>query len=128
MKLLSNQCDEKSLAGFGTEAAQLIKESNYQELANRFGYSLAFGQEPADVIQSDIAESLSQSGRRGQLSISRPESIVVKFFAPNDLNLFALVECKLPLESSPGFVLAELIVTTKDNHNYVSLEQISFAA
>jgi len=124
MKLLANQYDQESLASIGANAAQLIKELNYQELGQHFGYALSFGKEPSVVIQEQIASCLSQQGSNESLLKSSNPTVAVKYFKSNDTNLFALVECKFPLGNKGG-MLAEFIVTNKGPDKYVSLEQIS---
>jgi hypothetical protein len=47
MLLSSAQTDKKSLSAFGQEASTLLIRHDYLELANRFGYVLANGREPA---------------------------------------------------------------------------------
>jgi len=124
MKLSANQYDHESLASIGSNAAKLIKELNYQELGQHFGYMLSFGKEPSAVIQEQIASCLSQQGsNEGELISSNP-TVEVKYFKSNGTNLFALVECKFPL-GNKGSMLAEFVVTTKGSDKYVSLEQIS---
>jgi hypothetical protein len=128
MKLLNSQTDESTLANFGAEVAQLVKESKYREIADRFGYALAYGREKAETIQQEVESCLSQGGSKGALSLVAQPRIVVKYFKPNDSNLFAVVECTMALTGRAGEMLVELIVTTKENEKYLSLEQISYAA
>ncbi len=128
MKLLAGQSDDSSLARLGAEAAKLIRDANYSELASRFGYALARGGDPATVIQSEVLACLSQrDGGVMELAAADPK-ITVKYFAPNDSSFFALVECTLALKQNAGGILAELMVTTIGNDKHVFLEQISYAA
>jgi hypothetical protein len=128
MKLPDDQIDQPSLARLGAETARLIKEGNYRELADRFGYALARGKDPSDVIQAEIQACLSKHWASAHLLASSPQDITVKYFAPNDAPFFALVECRLALAKDGGSILAELMVTTMGDGKHVFLEQISYAA
>lgn len=68
MKILDNQCDERSLSELGTVAVRLIQDKSYRALTDQFGYALAYGREPADAVHSDISECLSQYGNNVKLS------------------------------------------------------------
>jgi hypothetical protein len=68
-------------------------------------------------------------GRSAVINLVYEARILVKYFKqPNSSNLFGLVECFLPLDQDSGELLAELIVTTKENKFYVGLEGVSYAA
>ena len=128
MRLPNDASDETSLACLGTEAARLLQEENFQGLADRFGYALAYGEDPAIVIRAELTSCLSQSGNGAQLLAHQQPRIIVSYFTPNETKLFALVECWLALADDAGHILAELIVTTMDDGKHVFLEQISLAA
>jgi hypothetical protein len=128
MKLLDDQTDLASLFAFGAEAVLLIKAANYQKLADRFGYALAFGKEPSEVIEREIVTCLIAEGRHATIDQSAAAKISVKYFEPNNSSLFALVECFLPLVQDSGEILIELIVTSKGPDRHVCVEQISYAA
>ena len=128
MKLHSDQTDSNSLSVLGAEVVRLIKTANYQELATRFGYALAFGQEPSAVMEQEIAMCLSEEGRCATIDDAANPDISVQYFKPNDSNLFALVKCFLPLLQDPGEILVELIVTSEGRESHVCVEQISYAS
>lgn len=127
MKLPNDQIDEASLAKVGAEVVRLVKENKYREMADRFGYALAYGREKADAIREEIESCLIQDGTKRIVSMAAQPRIVVKYFKPNDSNLFAIVECTMALTENADEILVELIVTTKESEKYLSLEQISYA-
>ncbi len=50
--------------------------------------------------------------------------VVVKYFAPNETGLFAVVECPIRLTDGTS-VLLELIVAGRDGEKHITLEDIS---
>ena len=80
MKLHPDQLDERSLFCLGEEAAAMLAQRDFRGLANRFGYALAFGREPAEAVEIDFMSS--QSVSLGTAS-SNNSSISVKYFQPN---------------------------------------------
>lgn len=121
MKLSSSQIDVESLTQFGREAIVLVETRNFTTLGERFGYALAYDRDLAQAIQSDFAQCLAEA--EGPSS-DTAKSIQVKYFKPNDIPLFALVECVTPVGKDAA-VLVELIVTGEDE-KYITLEQISY--
>ena len=121
MRLSSAQADERSLADFGEEASTLLLRHDYSALANRFGYMLAFGREPALAIEADY---LCAAASPFKISSSQHPSIVVKYFKPNSTGLFAVVECTVPVGNERA-VLLELIVTGRDGERHIAVEDIS---
>ena len=128
MKIPANHINDTDLIKFGEEVINLIRGKEYKELANRFGYALAYGKDPSTVIKNEIDMCLSQLGDYSELTETISKEIIVKYFENNDTGLVAVVECSLSMENSAGEMLVELIVTRKDGENYVTLEQISHAA
>ena len=129
MRIAYDQTYEAPLANFGSELVRMIKDRNYDQICNRFGYALAFGRPLADAVASDIELCLMGDGRSAVINLAYEARILVKYFKqPNSSNLFGLVECFLPLDQDSGELLAELIVTTKENKFYVGLEGVSYAA
>jgi hypothetical protein len=107
----------------------MIKDRNYARITELFGYARAFDRSLADAVASDIEFCLTGEGRSAVINLTHEARILVKHFKqPNSSNLFGLVECFLPLEQDSGELLVELIVTTKDNHFFVALEDVSYAA
>jgi hypothetical protein len=124
MKLLSSQTDEESLAAFGDEARALLMRHDYSGLANRFGYALAHDRAPSAAIESDF---LSAAASPNKVGSGADLPIAVKYFAPNDTGLFAVVECTVPVASGIA-VLLELIVAGKGEEKHITLEDISGVA
>jgi hypothetical protein len=129
VKISYAQTYQEPLAEFGAELVEMIRGEAFELIANRFGYALAFERPKADAIATDIDLCLSSEGRFATLSKGNDARISVKYFRqPNGANLFGVVECFLPLNQDSGELLAELIVTTKDDDYYVTLESVSYAA
>lgn len=127
MRLSPCEVSEVVLAQHGHVLVALLKQGEYCSVAERFGYALAFDKDPALAIQNELASCVADFRDRKLSQTSSATSVVVKYFEPNDSNLFAVVECEF--EGPQGCpVLAELIVTTNGEDRYVSLEQISIAA
>ena len=96
-------------------------------MAERFGYALAFDKDPAFAIQDELASCVAEFRERKMSKTSSTESVVVKYFKPNESNLVAVVECEF--EGPQGCpVLAELIVIANGEERHVCLEQVSIAA
>jgi hypothetical protein len=126
MRIAYDQTYEAPLANFGSELVRMIKDGR---LRRRLTYALAFGRPLADAVASDIELCLMGDGRSAVINLVYEARILVKYFKqPNSSNLFGLVECFLPLDQDSGELLAELIVTTKENKFYVGLEGVSYAA
>jgi hypothetical protein len=129
MEITFDQTYEEPLANFGAELVQMLKDRNYSGISDCFGYRMAYDRPLIDAIASDIEQSLTSEGRTAVINQSFGARILVNYFKqPNSSHLFGLVECFLPLDEDSGELLAELIVTTKDNKFYVGLEDVSYAA
>ena len=124
MKLLPSQTDEGSLSTFGEEACAMLMQHDYSGLANRFGYALAYDRAPAAAIETDFLSAVASS--HNVVSDAHP-SIVVKYFAPNDTGLFAVVECTVPVADGAA-VRLELVVAGKGEEKHITVEDISGAA
>ncbi|HET8900869.1 MAG TPA: hypothetical protein VFM84_02930 [Holophagaceae bacterium] len=125
MKISDSQCDETTLTRMGAEACELITKGNYRELADRFGYALAFGKDTAEAIQMEVEDCLSKSGASERLSVPSQPAIRVGFFSPDSELFCAVVECQLKLTGGAGNMRIDLIVTNNGNEKYVTLEEIS---
>lgn len=124
MKLLPTQTDESSLSAFGEEARAMLMRHDYLGLANKFGYALAYGREPAAAIETDF---LRASASPYNVVSDAPPPIVVKYFGPNSTGLFAVVECTVPVAEEAA-VLLELIVAGKGEEKHITVEDISGVA
>jgi hypothetical protein len=127
MQISDSQTDEASLAAFGVDAIRLLCAGDIAAVADRYGYAIALGREPSSAIREDLASCLSEIHAASLLPAPTVTTASVKYFEPNDSGLFALVQAMAPAENGAG-ILVELVVTTKETHMHVSLEQLSVAA
>jgi len=126
VQLLPAQTDEASLLRLAREAVSLLEQRDFQALAGRFGYALAYGKSPAAAIEKDLKVCIAKFRASSEHRPPVSPSMVVKYFAPNNANLFAVVECVFGAsEGCP--ILAELIVSSSGEDKYFTLEQISLA-
>lgn len=123
MLLTEGQTDRQSLLRFGAEAAELLVSRDFCALADRFGYALAYDRRASDAIEADLAACLA--GADQELD-QVPQQQTVKYFRPNDTNLFAVVECVAHMHEGPS-ILVELIVTEGGSERHITLEGISLA-
>jgi len=105
----------------GREVIALVQERDFSTLSERFGYALAFGRNSARAIESDLAQCIADAERP---SSDNAQSVQVKYFQPDDVPFFALVECVVPVGEETA-VLVKLIVTIKGDKKHIILEQIS---
>jgi hypothetical protein len=127
MKLSPNQVGEVFLSQLGNEAVALLKQGDFRVLADRFGYALAFDRDPASAIEEELNACVAEFQAKRMDTAPFQPSIAVKYFKPNETNLFAVVECVfVGPQSCP--VLAELFVIANGKEKYVGLEQVSLAA
>ena len=124
MKLLPKQTDESTLVSFGKEAATMLMQRDYESLASRFGYALAYGRELATAIEEDY-EKATATPIEAKPNMS--SSVKVKYFTPNDSGLFAVVECVVPVAGKSA-VLLELVVTGNSEEKHITVEDISSVA
>jgi hypothetical protein len=128
MKISYDQTFQEPLAEFGLEVVSLFKDGNYAVVADRFGYALAYDRAPADALASDVSSCLTEEGRAVVIAQTGQPRISVKYFEqPNELALFGLVECSMPLEADDGALLVELIVSTEKNNFHLWIEDVSYA-
>lgn len=126
MKLSSLQIEPEPLAALAVEASKLLAAGKYLELAERLGYAVALGRNPATAIQEDLRSSLAEL-EDTQLDFGADPETRVKYFKPNDNNLYAVAECVLATTGGHG-VLIELVVFGRENEFHATLEQVSAAA
>ena len=120
MKLLPSQTDEASLSAFGETARALLMRHDYSGMANRFGYALAFDRGPSAAIEADF---LSAAASPYKVESGPHLPIAVKYFAPNDTGLFAVVQCTVPIANGAAVHL-ELIVTERGEEKHITVEDI----
>lgn len=123
MLLTEGQTDQRSLLRLGAEAVELLVKRDFSALVDRFGYARAYDRRASDAIEADLATCLAEA----DLELDQVTSWqTVKYFKPNDINLFAVVECVALMPEGPS-ILVELIVRESGAGRHVSLEDISLA-
>ncbi len=98
----------------------MVMRGDFEALASRFGYALAWDREPAVALKADYERSASSPLK------ARPGdglSVVVKYFKPNDTGLFAVVECAIPLVEGAA-VGMDLIVSGNGEEKDISVEDV----
>lgn len=113
--------DVHSLSQLGAEAVALFATRDFQGLADRFGYALAYDRDPAQAIAADLESALLNSQEPSE---QETPSITVKYFKPNSTRLVALVECVMLFDDKVP-ILVELIVNSFDGGMNVYLEDVS---
>jgi hypothetical protein len=101
MQISESQTDRQSLERFGQEAVALLRDRNFQTLADRFGYAFRYGREPASAIEADLLASFSEEE---EFPSNVASSMVVKYFnadAMQSTGLVAAVECILMSQTAP---------------------------
>lgn len=128
MKITYDQTFQAPLSNLGSDLVSMIKDRDYAQIADQFGYAVAFGRPLKDAIASDIAGCLNTEDRCDVISLESAPRIEVQYFKqPDSVGLFALVECFLPLDQDSGELVLELVITNKDQEYYVMLEGISYS-
>jgi hypothetical protein len=123
MQISESQMGRQSLEQFGQEVVSLLKQSNFRAIAQRFGYALAHGREPAGAIEADLIASLSGGDEfPGDIAASTE----VKYFsadATESWGLAAAVECITHVAGGEAVLIA-LVVTQKGSDRYITLEGV----
>jgi len=127
MQISDSQTNEAELAALGADAVRLLCLGDLFTLTSRYEYAVALGRESVAAIRDDLAYCLTELRAACLLPVAEGVSATVKYFAPNDAGLFALVQSLAPAENGAE-VLVELVVTIKETHKHVTLEQLSVAA
>ena len=125
MEILDDQTDEASLVQLAADAVGLLASGNFDALANRFGYALAYGRERSAAICEDLGTYLEQLGCNNLVSVHDLPDASVKYFEPNDAGLLAVVDCLVPTDNGCK-VLVSLVVTSRGADKHLTLE--GFAA
>lgn len=123
MKFIQSQTDEASLLALGEQASAMLMQRNYSGLANRFGYALAFDRAPSMAIEADFLKAVASPIKA---VFDAHPLISIKYFAPNDTGLFAVVECTVPVTEGTA-VLLELVITATGEEKHITVEDISGA-
>jgi hypothetical protein len=124
MKLLDAQVNAEALAEIGTDAVHLLRSGDIGTLANRYGYALSYGRDPATAIREDLRRCLSTIGAAALAAEPGLSVPTVVFHKSGSSNLLAVVECQVPADNGAA-VLAELVVTTDGAEKHITLEDLS---
>lgn len=109
------------LESIGVELCRDLLNKDYENIAQRLGYAIAFEKSAAVAIKEDFERSLLESG--GTLEMAK-FNVAVRFFPDGTSGFISLVECKFSFDNSNKEVLAEII----QNESGFYLEQISYEA
>jgi hypothetical protein len=126
MKLLPGQTDEASLLHLGMEAVSLFEKHDFSSLADCFGYMMAYGQDPAVAIEEIFHWRVARFREFSKPRLWDLEPMTVKYFKPNDLRFFAVVEGSFASDGCPFHV--SLMVFSSEDGNHLSLEDFDLAA
>lgn len=121
MQISESQMDKRSLEEFAQEAASLLQHGNFLALAERFGYAMAYGREPASAIEADLSSGLEERGSAGRLPF-----VEIKYFneeATERTGLVATIDCAACLAGDSA-VQFSLVVTRRDSERYIWLESV----
>jgi len=124
MDICESQTDRQSLERFGQEAAGLLRDGDFGALADRFGYALAYGREPAYAIEADLNASPFEDAVAPE---DIAPSMVIKYFnadATESTGLVAAVECITHLVDGSAIEFA-LVVTGKGQKRHIALEGVN---
>jgi hypothetical protein len=112
MEVTESQTDRPSLERFGQEAAALLRKGDFGALADRFGYAMAYGREPAFAIEADLNAVPPDDALVPEVVVP---SVAIKYFNADTMEstgLVAAVECISHLADGAAIEFA-LVVTGK---------------
>jgi hypothetical protein len=122
MHISEIEMDRESLEQFAKEVALLIQKGDFSALAERFGYAMTYGREPAEAIERDLSSTALERANVDRL----PSYIDIKYFnvqSTKSTGLLAAVDCQTYL-AGDALVQFSLVVTMKGSDRYMSLESI----
>jgi hypothetical protein len=116
-----HRLNEHDLRLLGEEACRLVREGRYHDVAERFGYALAYGRDPAAAIKEDVERSVPP-GEEYIIDLSNGDpTIKVTFLQQNSASLVAAVECYTRLPHG-GVAGVDLVVTEPGGELRLTLE------
>ena len=127
MEILDTQTDRDSLLQLAAEATGLLVASDFDALASRFGYALAYGRDRPTAIRDDLAVYLSELNSKTLMLAGDLTQASVSYFKANATGLFAAVECVVPTDKGAE-ILVSLVVTSKGTEKHLSLEGLCTVA
>lgn len=123
MQLREDQVGVQALTAVGVEAVNLSCSLDFGAFTSRFPYALAFDRDPATAVEADFASCFAEVTTAQVLLEPNQARYSVKYFMPNDVPLFAIVECRIPVGFG-GSLLLEFIVVGKER-KALALEGVS---
>jgi hypothetical protein len=126
MKISNEHVDEDSLAEMAIEAMHLLTSGDFSGLAERYGYTLAFGRQPSVAIAEDFSACLLelQAMSLSYSTVLHPPKVT--FLEENEAGIFATVEITAHTTNGRE-LLVEFVATYKGEDKYITLEQLSAA-
>ena len=94
------------LESFGVRATQFLCKRDFRSLTKWLPYAVAYDRDHAEAIRDDLSSWLRPGDHVLAESLAEYR---VKYFAPNDIPLVALIECRVPTQMN-GVALLELVV------------------
>ena len=125
MNLAIDGTDHEVLNALGRQCVQLLRDGNFEAVAQLFGYAVAFDRPASLAIAADLQMAITDAGASNLVPHIDPELAVVRFKPEQEL--LAIVECRLRTNEGSS-ILVELVVTRSDGRAVVCLEQISAVA
>lgn len=127
MEIVEDQPDKASLLRLTAEAVGLLASGDFDALADRFGYALAYGRDRSTAIRDDLQAYLQELGCSALAPASNLPDASVKYFKPSETGLLAAVDCLVPTNNGSK-VLVSLVVTSRGAAKYFTLEGLAAAA
>lgn len=114
------QIDEAALSKFGKGEVAMVMRDDFESLASRFGYALAWDRKPAAALKADY-ERLASSPSKQNQAVGCPcgETLTTERHTP----VFAIVECAIPLVEG-AVVGMDLIVTSNGVEKDIAVEDV----
>jgi hypothetical protein len=96
----NRQAASVTLTSVGESLITLFEQRNFQAIAQKFGYAVAFGRNLRAAISADIDACITESlvmrpgtGTKTNSIASSENSLTITFFEPNDNGFYAEIEC-----------------------------------
>lgn len=110
MEIHEDQLDRATLLALSAQAIELLCAGEFDGLAKRFPYAVAFGRPPAVAIAMDLASELSKAP--GLEASMRPANghYRVGYFESNDVTLHASVDWRVVSPSGDTLVVDMVVI------------------
>jgi hypothetical protein len=127
MQITDGQFNSSSLTQFGKEVIDLFKCRDFNTLAVRFGYALAYDREPYEAIKEDLNYCFIRADGRSPITEDIGPEIEVKFFSKNTIGLEAVIECLIEMIEGL-WIEVDLVVIKNGQIRNLSIEDITYLA